>query len=472
MASLALVSGSARSEHAQAPAHPAAPSVRQAPAAPGSAGPPATPSAREGKRDRPDYDGRGEKPKGPAEPALLAARVLLFPAYVVSEYLVRRPLGAAITYAEKHGLPAAVYDFLALGESHPIGAVPFMLVDFGFNPSVGIYAYWDDAGFEGHQLRLRASTWGPSWLSATATERFLLGDLQLAWTATATRRPDYTFYGIGPDARESAKVRYSGDTLDARFESRLSFSRRNLLEATVGYRGASYAPTSWDADDRGKPDYQPSLDEAVAAGDLDEPPGFRDGFRAPLSGVRLVLDSRGASPRTSGVRLDTSAELSVDTKGTPSSGWLRYGATLYGFTHLGHAGRSVSLALTTLFVDPRGARPVPFTQLAFAGGGRQLAGFRTGRLHDRSAAMVVLRYSWPVWLSLSGALQLGVGNVFGPHLAGIRAGRARLSTAIGLETQGSRDSVFHLLFGVGSETVESGASLDSIRVVAGVRSGF
>lgn len=399
-------------------------------------------------------------------------RVLLFPAYLVSEYLVRRPLGAAMTYAEREGWPAAVYDFLALGEEHKVGVVPFMLVDFGFNPSIGLYAYWDDAGFEGHQLRLRASTWGKSWLSATATERFLLGDLELGWKASATRRPDYAFYGIGPDARESSKVRYSGDTVSARFESRLTFSGRSLLEASFGYRGAAYGPTDWDEDDRGKPEYQPSLEEAVLSGELEEPPGFRDGFRAPFAGARLMLDSRGSSHGKSGVRLDVSAEQSVDLKNAPASGWLRYGGTLYGFADLQDGGRILSLAVTLLLVEPLGGRPVPFTQLVGVGGGRQLAGFRSGRLYDHSAAMAVLRYSWPVWLSLNGALQLGVGNVFGRQFEGFRAGRARLSSAIGLETHGSRDNIFHLLFGVGSETIESGAELDAIRVVAGVRSGF
>lgn len=434
--------------------------------------PPEAPAEPTQKRAVPDYDGRGGPHKTPAQRALLVPRVLLFPAYVVSEYLVRRPLGAAITYVERAGWPSAIYDFLALGESHPFGAMPFMLIDFGFQPSVGIYAYWDDAGFKGHQLRLRGSTWGASWLSGTATERFLLGDVELAWTATATRRPDYAFYGIGPDVRESSKVRYSGDTLYGRFESRLAFAGRSALEVTAGYRGASYGPTDWDEDDRGKPDYQPSLEEAVAAGDLQEPPGFRDGFRAPFAGARLILDSRGRAPLKSGFRLDLSAEQSVDLANAPASGWLRYGGTLYGFADLHDAGRTISLALTAILVDPRGDRPVPFTQLVGVGGGRQLAGFRSGRLYDRSAAMAVLRYSWPIWLALNGSLQAGVGNVFGEHFEGIRPGRARFSSAIGLETHGSRDSILHLLVGFGTETVESGAELDSIRVVAGVRNGF
>jgi hypothetical protein len=348
-----------------------------------------------------------------------------------------------------------------------------MLIDFGYQPSVGIYAYWDDAGMKGHQLRLRGSTWGPSWLSGTFTERFFVGQpLELTLTGTLTRRPDYAFYGIGPDARETDKVRYQGSTAYARFESRYTFFGRDLLETSFGYRGARFGHTDWDDSDRGRPDFEPSLDDAVAAGELPEPAGFRDGFRAPYAGVRVLLDSRGERNMSDGVRLDLSAEQSIDLANTPSSGWLRYGGTLWGFVDLNEGGRMVSLALTAALVDPIGDRPVPFTQLAALGGGRTLAGFRSGRLYDRSAVAAVVRYSWPIWLALNGSLQAGVGNVFGEHFEGIRPGRGRLSTAFGLETHGSRDSIFHALVGFGTETFESGMQLDSIRVVLGVRSGI
>jgi hypothetical protein len=101
-----------------------------------------------------------------------------------------------------------------------------------------------------------------------------------------------------------------------------------------------------------------------------------------------------------------------------------------------------------------------------------MPGLRSGRLYDRSALVTMLRYSWPVWLALNGSLQAGLGNVFGAHFTGFRPGRARLSSAIGLETGGSRDSIFQALLGFGTETFESGAELDSIRFVVGVRNGF
>ena len=54
----------------------------------------------------------------------------------------------------------------------------------------------------------------------------------------------------------------------------------------------------------------------------------------------------------------------------------------------------------------------------------------------------------------------------------MRAARSRFSAAIGIESSGSRDSIFQALLGFGTETFESGAALDSIRLVVGARNGF
>jgi hypothetical protein len=143
-----------------------------------------------------------------------------------------------------------------------------------------------------------------------------------------------------------------------------------------------------------------------------------------------------------------------------------------GFWDLGDSHRVVSLSVSTLLADPVGARPVPFTELVQLGGPGMMPGFRLGRLADRSAAVVALRYAWPIWIWLNGSLQVATGNVFGARLDGFRAGRGRLSAALGIESVGSRDSIFQALVGFGTETFESGAQVDSLRVVVGARSGF
>jgi hypothetical protein len=417
----------------------------------------------EEKRRLPDYDGRGGTPQTPGQKALWAPRILLSPLYFVSEFMLRRPLGAAITAAERAELPAALYDFFAFGPDHKAGVIPIGFVDFGFKPSVGLYGFWDDAGFKGHQLRLRGTTWGASWLSGTAVERFVVDDrLDFTLTATATRRPDYAFFGLGPDSRQSALMRYRGDSVDAHGEVRLGIGHSSWLETAAGYRGNSFHNT----------DYDDSVDEEAAAGRIPYPPGFQDGYRAPFARVRVVLDSRRPLASATGVRLDVSAEEGVDLKNKPSSGWLRYGATLGGFVDLADSGRVISLSVSTLMSDGLGDRPVPFTELVTNGGADFMPGFRPGRLYDRSALIATLRYSWPIWIWLNGSLQGAVGNVFGEHLEGFRVERNRFSAALGIEGNASRDSVFQALFGFGSETFESGGKIDSLRIAVGARRGF
>jgi hypothetical protein len=46
-------------------------------------------------REVPDYDGRGNEDAHPDSWALWIPRVVLSPLYVISEYVLRRPIGAS-----------------------------------------------------------------------------------------------------------------------------------------------------------------------------------------------------------------------------------------------------------------------------------------------------------------------------------------------------------------------------------------
>lgn len=83
-----------------------------------------------------------------------------------------------------------------------------------------------------------------------------------------------------------------------------------------------------------------------------------------------------------------------------------------------------------------------------------------------------MRYAWPIWVWLDGSLQAAVGNVFGERFEGASLSASRFSGALGIESRGSRDSIFQLLLGFGTETFESGAEVNSIRLTVGARSGF
>src|SRR5690606_38580007 len=129
-------------------------------------------SARAESEERalPDYDGRGGRATTPGDVLLWVPRVILFPPYVLAQFVVRRPLGWLIAGAERAGVPAWLYDFFTFDE-HRAGVVPTALLDFDFYPSVGLYGFWNDVGFRGHQLRLRGSFGGEEWLAAGFSER-------------------------------------------------------------------------------------------------------------------------------------------------------------------------------------------------------------------------------------------------------------------------------------------------------------
>jgi hypothetical protein len=75
------------------------------------------------KRDAPDYAGRPAPPPTPGEVLLWVPRVVFFPVYFTSEYLIRRPLGFLVTEAERANIPSVLYDFFAFGPEHKAGVL-------------------------------------------------------------------------------------------------------------------------------------------------------------------------------------------------------------------------------------------------------------------------------------------------------------------------------------------------------------
>jgi hypothetical protein len=426
----------------------------------------ASASASPKKRELPDYDGRGGSATTTGDVLLWVPRVVLFPLYVVSEYVIRRPLGWMISGAERAHLPAALYDFFAFGPDHKAGFVPVAFLDFGFRPSVGIYAFWKDAGVAGNDLSLHVSTGGSNWFVGTFDERVRFGGSnQFVVGASVGRRPDYLFYAMGPSSSDRTRARYGADIVDLRAGFQIPLWRSSSLETGIGLRTAAFRP----GDYRG----QTTVDERVAAGVYDDPPGYRTGYEAFLSKIRLVLDTRRAQATgRSGVRVEWQSEQGTDLKQDATSGWIRYGGTIGGALDLGNNGRVVSLSVATSFADPLGPRPVPFTELPTLGGAGLMPGFRTGRLRDRSFAVATLHYAWPVWIWLNGSLQAAVGNVFGEHLRGLDLADMRLSAAIGLESEGTSDNTLQILCGLGTRPFAEGGQIDSVRLTLGVRNGL
>jgi surface antigen Omp85-like protein len=417
-------------------------------------------------RKPPDYAGRDEPPPTPGEVLIWVPRVILFPPYLVTEYLIRTPLGWVIAGAERAGVPAWLYDFFTFGPDHNGGIVPTAFLSFDFYPNVGFYAFWNDAFFRGHDLRLRGAIGGTEWLAAGFSERFHFSKDRrdmLRLDVTAERRPDYTFFGLGPFTRQDALVRYGQDTRAAAlgFEQRLW--RASSFNAQAGVKAIDFREGGFGGD--------PTLDEDIAAGELTAPPGYEDGYTIFHTGVRAALDNRLPRPEPgSGFRLSAQAEYLTHLRERGS--FVRYGGAAAAFIDLNQRSRVLSVAVQARFADPIDNAEIPFTELITLGGPEPMRGLYPGRLYDRSAIVGQLGYRWPIWIWLDGALRMEVGNVFGEHLDGFKPNRLRWSGALGFESVATPDNSFQFLIGLGSETFESGGKIDSFRFAVGTTSGF
>ncbi|HTV23064.1 MAG TPA: hypothetical protein VMG12_30455 [Polyangiaceae bacterium] len=462
-AAFALLSAAMVSAALPARADEAKPATSGAERASATATPPGEPSD---ERALPDYDGRGGPATTPGQALLWVPRVILFPPYVVAEFVIRRPLGWLIAGAERSGLPAWLYDFFTF-DDHRAGVVPTVLIDFDFYPSVGLYAFWNDVGFKGHGLRLRGAIGGEEWLAASFSDRIAFdeeGRDRLRVDVRAQRRPDFTFFGLGPDTRQNALVRYGQDLREATLAFDKGWWRASSLHAEVGLRAVDFRRGGYDDD--------PTLDEEVAAGALPLPPGYEDGYTLVRSRLAVAVDNRLARPASvAGWRLEAygTQATNVRQEGT----FIGYGGSGGYAFDLNDRNRIVTLGALVRFVDPIGDAQIPFTELVTLGGAASpMRGLYPGRLYDRSAAAAGLGYRWPIWIWLDGAIRMEVGNVFGEHLDGFRLERLRWSGALGVESVGTPDNSFELMVGAGSETFESGGKIDSFRFVFGTTSGF
>jgi hypothetical protein len=439
------------------------------------------------ERTVPDYDGRDEATTA-GDVLIWVPRVALSPLYLVSEFIVRRPLGWVVTTAERKKIPAKLIDFFTFGPDRQAGFVPTGLIDFGLRPSIGIYFFWNDAFAEGNKIRAHAATGGSDWFKLTLADRveFWDDDHELGVRASFEMRPDGVFHGLGPSSTDQ-EGRYKATRLEAGATYDAKLWRSSEFRSFVAIRDLTF-----DGDVGCCGDH--TVEAQVKRGIYPRPPGLRDGYTVALQGVTAELDTRHrrapnalpegsdhVAPPGTGIKLQIRGEHAAgltDIPGRSALGpsryhWVKYGGTLGGFVDLSGQQRVLGLSLIADFADPFDENSeIPFTEQVTLGGDRPLRGFLPGRLVDRSSAVALLEYQWPIWVWMDGALHYAVGNVFGEHLENFEANLLRQSFGLGLRSNSSRDHVFEILLAFGTETFEDGAAIENVRFVFGATSGF
>ena len=156
-----------------------------------------------------DHDGR-EPPKPTVGESLLwVPRVVFFPVYVVTEFVIRRPVGWVMTVAERDQWPAFFIDIFTFGEERKVGIVPTAFIDFNFRPSIGVYVFANDAWIDGHDIRAQFGFGGNRWWLGALSDRWALSDdLRLDLGFRFSLRPDNIFHGLGPDSLFDNRSRF------------------------------------------------------------------------------------------------------------------------------------------------------------------------------------------------------------------------------------------------------------------------
>jgi hypothetical protein len=419
------------------------------------------------RRAVPDYDGRADPGPTTEEALLWIPRVIFFPIHVVFEYVLRQPIGWFLTTAEREQWNVLLIDFFTWNE-RTAGLVPTGFFDFGFQPSAGLFFWWNNFGAQGNDFRAQIGFGGVDWLRATVSDRVRTSqETELAFTVDAWRRPDYVFHGFGWEASVDDRSRYFRSYVDGDIDFRLRPWRQSEIAFSTGVTWNDFAGNGYTVGNN-----DPSLDEAVAQGRYEMPPGF-DGYTAYRQRLDVAIDSREPRPLPGhGVRVEGFVEQGFDVENALDRRWLRYGGTVGGFVDLSD-NRVLALWGLARFADPLGNAPVPFIEQVTLGGDPLLmGGYLRGELIGRSAVVATLEYRYPIWVFLDGSLHFSVGNVFDEHLRDFEFERLRMSFGLGLRSVGDRDQSFNLMVAFGSEPFVNGGTIDSVRLVIGSQQGF
>ena len=417
----------------------------------------------EPKRALPDYDGRGN-PDADAESALVwIPRVVLFPFYVVHEYAIRRPLGALVTHAERKQWAGTIRSLITFGEGGNTVLFPTVLYDFGLLPSVGLYMSSDHFLIHQNKLRAHVATWGRPWIAATLADRYLFGKNRIEARFGFRRAKDNRYFGLGPDVESATESRYGLQ----KTEATLSYRRGLFGDSKVSVWGGAHNFQEISGTCCGNP----SVRERVNAGELMLPPAYGESYSTAIGGMDFVLDTRLARPKPgSGAYLRLHGQPSFDVEKDRS--WIQYGAVAGQAVDVTGRQRVLKMQVAVTFLDRLGGSAViPFTEYPVVAD-ELMPGFTPGWLRGRSTAVAQLGYTWPIWIGVDGQTRASLGNAFGQHLDGLVPSKLRWSWDIGLMTNSERDQGFEVRFGLGSETIEQGAGITSVRVAIGSRQGF
>ncbi|MGZ5968853.1 MAG: hypothetical protein ACXWP4_14370 [Polyangiales bacterium] len=383
------------------------------------------------KRAVPDYGGTEKQSCAICWPA----RVVLFPLRVVSEVVLRQPIGLLVRAIERDASSSSV-------PSVRPDLAPVFAIDPGFVARFGLTGTVREGNV---RVPMIAEGGVGAYTFAIAPTFVTQQFVNVGGFATAARRPDAIYASTG--------ARVALDRGEAGFRAWGRLSRFIAVTASFGGRGVHVKPEP--PNDPAREDYVATFERIEIAFDTTHEKHPRE-------------KERPRSIRTDGLRIALASEHAGTF--TENRQWLTYGGTILGSVDTGLA-RILELSAMIRLVDPIAPGGLPWTE-QIPLGGDVLRGHLEGRVRGRSVMVYAAQWRWPVWTFLEGFLLGEVGNAFDEHLKGAAPKTMRLSAVAGMRHESLSGYLFELMGGIGTDTIEEKAHVSSGRFFLGASRRF
>lgn len=442
---LALVMVLATSARADAPAEEAHEGVERA------EGDASAEESGADDRSAEHYRGRSRAPTAD-EVLVWIPRVLAFPIHLVTEYLIRVPLLAFLTWAEQAHLFALV-DRL-LNPTPDFSWAPTVTLEAGVFALPGLQAHWRNAGVPGHEIRIAGTFAGDSFWSAQLRDEWSFSPLHFGVRGGYVTRPDRAFFGLGPDT-PNLRTNFRETRGDASAFVALTDERHVRLDLSGGWSyeavGPGMSPSTQFLDAGGAPGVGP--------------------FDLVLVSGELTLDSRRAPEENGGLRLHALATGGVD----PSDGahdFLTVNAEVEAAVEISRPDRVLATRVYVAETAALGGGALPFLHLPTLGWNNH-QGFVLGRFRGEAAFLAEIRYRYPVAYFVDVQWVASVGNVFQRDFSDFVAGALTGSLGVGLRTRRTGGDPIEVTVAIGTSRFDAqDFGIDSVRLYLSTTRGL
>ena len=380
-------------------------------------------------------------------------RVVFFPAFVVTEFGLRRPIYKAAEWTDRHKV-VPILDSV-FNPTPDISWFPIVSLDLGANSSFGAKLKVRNLLVPGHDIRLSAETGGEETWRFTLRDRWQLGPHAFVGVrGDLQRTPNRAFFGLGPRS-PNVRTNFQQTRGDAFAFVGLEYGNHLRFELTQGYRGELV-----------EEGFSPSIG---AVFDTQKLPGFGQ-IDLGVTSLDVRVDSRRVREQNSGARVLGNVTYARDLE-VPERSFVTTEFDVEAALEVSYPDRVLAVRAYAMETFALGREPVPFSHLAMLGW-QNHHGFIWGRFRGDSALLLEAQYRYPIAYYVDALWTASAGNVFGERFRGFDVGALTSSLGFGLRTRRAGFAPIELIFALGSTRFEERFTFDSLRVYFGTTEGL